>query len=199
MLVVQRVFRAKRTNLHEKYDYPAPQLFPTPPDLAARMVDLADLAIGMRVLEPSAGTGRLLEALPGIVPFGQVRQTALQVVAVEVNPALAARLACTGLAGTVRCADFLQCSAAAEDLGLFDAVLMNPPFAQGADIEHISHALTMLKPGGRLVALCANGPRQNASLRPLVEARGGDWEDLPADTFKEEGTGVQVALIALQV
>ena len=26
MLVVQRVFRAKRTNLHEKYDYPAEQL-----------------------------------------------------------------------------------------------------------------------------------------------------------------------------
>ena len=177
----------------------APQLFPTPPDLAARMVDLAGLAIGMRVLEPSAGTGRLLEALPDIVPFGQVRQTALQVVAVEVNPALAARLACTGLAGTVRCADFLQCSAAAEDLGLFDVVLMNPPFAQGADIEHINHALTMLRPGGSLVALCANGPRQNASLRPMVEARGGEWEDLPADTFKEEGTGVRVALITMQV
>ena len=177
----------------------APQLFPTPPDLAARMVSLASLSIGMRVLEPSAGTGRLLEALPGIVPFGQVRQTALQVVAIELNPALAARLACSGLAGTVRCADFLQCSADAEDLGLFDAVLMNPPFAQGADIEHITHALTMLKPGGRLVALCANGSRQNAGLRPLVEARGGDWVDLPADTFKEEGTGVRVALITLQV
>ena len=177
----------------------APQLFPAPPDLAACMVNLSGLAVGMRVLEPSAGTGRLLDALPGIVPFGQVRQTALQVVAIELNPALAARLACSGLAGTVRCADFLQCSADAEDLGLFDAVLMNPPFAQGADIEHITHALTMLKPGGRLVALCANGSRQNASLRPLVEARGGDWEDLPADTFKEEGTGVRVALITLQV
>ena len=177
----------------------APQLFPTPPGLAARMVNLACLAVGMRVLEPSAGTGRLLEALPGIVPFGQVRQTALQVVAVEVNAALAARLACSGLAGTVRCADFLQCGADAGDLGLFDVVLMNPPFAQGADIAHITHALTMLKPGGRLVALCANGPRQSASLRPMVEARGGEWEDLPADTFKEEGTGVRVAFITLQV
>ena len=163
------------------------------------MVDLAGLAIGMRVLEPSAGTGRLLEALPGIVPFGLVRQTALQVVAVEVNAALAARLACSGLAGTVRCADFLQCSGDVEDLGLFDAVLMSPPFAQGADIEHITHALKMLKPGGRLVALCANGPRQNGSLRPMVEAHGGEWEDLPADTFKEEGTGVRVALISMQV
>ena len=177
----------------------APQLFPTPHALAARMVDLAGLAIGMRVLEPSAGTGRLLEALPGISPFGLVRQTALQVVAVEVNAALAARLACSGLAGAVRCADFLQCSADDGDLGLFDAVLMNPPFAHGADIEHITYALKMLKPGGRLVALCANGPRQNASLRPMVEARGGGWEDLPADTFKDEGTGVRVALITMQV
>jgi protein-L-isoaspartate O-methyltransferase len=176
----------------------APQLFPTPPGLAARMVDLAGLAIGMRVLEPSAGTGRLLEALPGIVPFSPLRQTALQVVAVELNAVLAARLACSGLAGMVRCADFLACSADAEDLGLFDAVLMNPPFAQGADIEHITHALTMLKPGGRLVALCANGPRQQASLRPMVEARAGTWEDLPPNTFKEEGTGVRVALISMQ-
>jgi protein-L-isoaspartate O-methyltransferase len=150
----------------------APQLFPTPPGLAERMVDLAGLAVGMRVLEPSAGTGRLLEALPGIVPFGQVRQTALQVVAVEVNAALAARLACSGLAATVRCADFLTCSADAEDLGLFDAVLMNPPFAQGADIAHITHALTMLKPGGRLVALCANGPRQS---QPSPDGRGSRW------------------------
>jgi hypothetical protein len=109
--------------------------------------------------------------------------------------------AVSGLAGTVRCADFLQCSADAdaEGLGMFDAVLMNPPFAQGADIAHITHALTMLKPGGRLVALCANGPRQNTSLRPMVEGRGGEWEDLPADTFKEEGTGVRAALITMQV
>jgi predicted RNA methylase len=178
----------------------APQLFPTPRDLAARMVSLAGLAnggAGRRVLEPSAGTGRLLEALAKVGAVEPTHQPALQVVAVEVSPALAARLVTSGLAGTVRCADFLQCRPDADDLGLFDAVVMNPPFAQGADIEHITHALMMLKPGGRLVALCANGPRQNASLRPMVEARGGTWEDLPDDTFKEEGTGVRVALIAM--
>ena len=46
----------------------------------------------------------------------------------------------------------------------------------------VSEVLRVLKPGGRLVALCANGPRQNASLRPMVEAHGGEWEELPADT-----------------
>ena len=104
-----------------------------------------------------------------------------------------------GLAGTGRCANFPQCVADVEDLGLFDAVLMNPPFAQGADIEQITHALKMLKPGGRLLALCANGPRELASLRPMVEARGGEWENLPADTFKDERNSVRVALIRMQV
>lgn len=174
----------------------APQLFPTPPALAARMVHRAGLAVGMRVLEPSAGTGRVLEAFPGVMPFGPNRQTALQVVAVELNTALAANLDRSGLAGVVRCSDFLECGA--DELGgLFDRVVMNPPFGAGADIQHITHALTMLKPGGRLVALCANGPRQNATLRPLVDASEGDWEDLPADSFKAEGTGVSVALITL--
>jgi hypothetical protein len=61
------------------------------PGLAARMVGLAGLTIRMRVPEPSADTGRLLAALPGLVPLGHVRQTPVQVVAIEVNPALAAR------------------------------------------------------------------------------------------------------------
>ena len=73
--------------------------------------------------------------------------------------ALAARLAVT-----VRCVDFLQWSSDIEDLGLFDALLLNPPFAQGADTEHITHALTMSKTGGRLVALCANGPARSPAF-----------------------------------
>ncbi len=44
------------------------QLFPTPPDLASRMVDAADIRPGHRVLEPSAGTGALLLAMPNIRP-----------------------------------------------------------------------------------------------------------------------------------
>jgi protein-L-isoaspartate O-methyltransferase len=116
------------------------------------------------------------------------------VVAFEINPTLAEGLKQSGLAQTVICADFLDCVAVDEK---FDAVLMNPPFANGDDIQHITHALTMLKPGGRLVAICANGPRQQAALGPLVTQYGGTWEDLPAGTFKASGTGVNTALIVL--
>ena len=74
---------------------------------------------------------------------------------------------------------------------------MNPPFANAEDIKHIRHALHMLKPGGRLVAICANGPRQQEALRPLVDESGGEWEDLPAGTFRESGTNVSTALITI--
>ena len=46
-------------------------------------------------------------------------------------------------------------------------------------------------------AICANGPRQNAQLRPLVEQHGGEWENLPPDTFAESGTAVNTALFTL--
>ncbi|MBM9615239.1 methyltransferase [Desulfobulbus rhabdoformis] len=164
----------------------APQLFPTPPDLAARMVELAEIEPGHRVLEPSAGTGNILKAI-GNAP---------DKVAVELNQELAfsilPRLGVSGL--HIHQANFLECSKEQPEIGTFDRILMNPPFEKGADIQHIKHALTMLKPGGRLVAICANGPRQQLQLKPLTEL----WEPLPAGTFAQAGTMVNSALLVIE-
>lgn len=173
----------------------APQLFPTPAALAARMVDLAAIPCGSRVLEPSAGTGAILAALPGVLPFGDIRQTWAHVVAVEVNHGLADRLKASGLAHSVICGDFLEFS----DQQGFDRIVMNPPFVGAMDISHIKHAMTLLAPGGRLVAVCANGPRQQLELRQLVDQHGGTWEDLPPNTFEVSGTAVNTALIVIDV
>jgi phospholipid N-methyltransferase len=164
-----------------------PQLFPTPPELADRMVALADIRPGQQVLEPSAGTGRIIDA---------IRRNAhgYAITAVELNCNMAHRLRTVDCVDDTRQADFLECNG---DLGTFDRIVMNPPFANGDDIKHIMHALKMLKLGGRLVAICANGPRQNDKLRPLVEARGGIWEELPPDTFIGAGTGVRTVLLML--
>lgn len=179
----------------------APQLFPTPPELAARMVELAGIMDGDRVLEPSAGTGRLVQA---------VRDTGaiVHIVAVEVNRPLADQLhAFNANRGDVPqeveviARDFLELKPGAGSdgcIGAFDAVVMNPPFVGAQDIQHIRHALAMVKPGGRLVALCANGPRQNEQLRPLVAQYRGEWEVLPAGSFAESGTAVNVALLTLR-
>jgi protein-L-isoaspartate O-methyltransferase len=177
----------------------APQLFPTPPEIARRLVESAGLEPGASVLEPSAGTGRILEALP----------EGCDVVAVERVHDLCSRLAAKFERARVCCADFLSCEPgglvgthrAGENpapLGSFDAVLMNPPFENGADIKHIQHAAQFLKPGGRLVALCANGSRQNAQLKPWAEESGGIWEELPPNSFAASGTGVNVALLVYE-
>ncbi len=159
-----------------------PQLFPTPPELAARMVELADIRPEHRVLEPSAGTGNLLRAI-GSAP---------EKVAVEIDPRLVQLLGRSGLAG-VRChqGDFLECN---RELGTFDRIVMNPPFGNAADIKHIQHAATMLRPGGVLVGLCANGPRQREALQPLADV----WEDLPPGSFTQAGTKVNVALFVIR-
>lgn len=164
----------------------APQLFPTPRDLAQRVADLADIKPGMRVLEPSAGTGALLGAMGGghNLEFGSVY-------AVEIDARLADRLRSEFPQVIVDNANFLECNG---DIGQFDRILMNPPFINGSDIKHIQHARSMLKPGGRLVAICANGPRQREALLPMADY----WEDLPSGTFSEQGTNVSTALLIIE-
>lgn len=165
----------------------ANQLFPTPKELAAVLVDLADIEPGHRVLEPSAGTGALLGAMGGRMfdhnPEGGC------VHAVEINPKLAGMLQAQFPLTMVHCADFLTFGA--ETFLPFDRIVMNPPFENGADIKHIERALLMLKPGGKLVAICANGPRQAAAFRD----RADHWEELEEDTFR--GTSVRAALLVM--
>lgn len=154
-------------------------LFQTPPEIASQMAAKLGNVDGLRVLEPSAGLGRLVRAVGVRGP---------EWVLVEQNTDCCAELYRFGL--RLVQADFLGCDA--DRLGgLFDCVVMNPPFKLGRDIKHIAHAKTLLKPGGLLVALCFDGVRQNAKLRPVVDS----WEVLPADSFASEGTKAGVAMV----
>jgi 16S rRNA G1207 methylase RsmC len=94
--------------------------------------------------------------------------------------------------GKAICQDFLTCTV--EQLGRFREIFMNPPFHNGADVAHIKHALQFLECDSVLVAICANGPRQQAELRPLATT----WEELPEGTFADQGTGVRVVLLTVR-
>lgn len=165
-------------------------LFQTPPELAARLVAIAgdgrDLG---RVLEPSAGLGRIYNAVRAV-------DRSAPVVLVDVSPECAGELYRAteddGAASLI-VADFLTLGV--ERLGQFDSVIMNPPFKLGTDIKHIRHARGLLREGGRLVSLCAAGPKQR---RAFEGAAGVRWIDLPAGTFKAEGTGVESAIIVIE-
>lgn len=168
----------------------APQLFPTPPAIARELVDAVQVGPTDRVLEPSAGTGELIKALHAH-DWNNAADCAGEVVAVEISYALGEALQRRFPYIRLHSADFLECSA--EQLGAFDVVLMNPPFENATDIKHIQHAARFLKPGGRLAAICANGPRQNAQLAGWARSSGGSFEALPANSFA--GTSVSTAML----
>jgi protein-L-isoaspartate O-methyltransferase len=159
----------------------APYLFETPRALAARMAELADIKPGMRILEPSAGTGRIVEALP----------RSCYVDAIEISYALVSRLRAqfSGPYYNVMQADFLAFDILTGPK--YSRVLMNPPFDHGLDIKHIDHALELLAPGGRLVAICADGPKQQKRFYEC------SYETLPPGTFLQAGTMVSSALVII--
>lgn len=162
--------------------------FPTPDDLAKKIVGLADIAPQHRVLEPSAGEGNILRAI-GSQP---------DKVAVEINPDMVKKLACAGVSGLhIVKGDFL-CETG---LGEFDRVVMNPPFGKQQDIDHVLHAWKFLKPGGRLVSIMAAGVafRQNkktVAFREFVN-ENGYIENLPEGAFKTSGTAISTVLVVI--
>jgi protein-L-isoaspartate O-methyltransferase len=174
-------------------------LFPTPSDVVRQMIDLAGIEPGQDVLEPEAGLGNIVRAIAGACTgFDCVK-----ICAVEYNHVLVAGLVeqrgktlyATERNFRIVCGDFLEQNIV--HLGLFDRILMNPPFANAVEIKHILHALKFLKPNGRLVAICANGSRQHAALQPLAMESKGTWEYLPDGAFKESGTNVSTVLLSI--
>lgn len=160
-------------------------LFQTPEPIAARVASLCP--IGGRVLEPSAGLGRLYRAI-------RQRSASCPVTLVDSSPDCCRELyraTETDTNARLIQGDFLAQTPA--KLGTFEGVLMNPPFKMGTDAVHILHALKFLAPGGVLVALCADGPRQNSKLRPIATT----WEPLPSGSFKSEGTNVNTVLLTI--
>ncbi len=166
----------------------APQLFPTPPDIAARMVELAEIEEGQTILEPSAGTGNIIKAILS-------ENMNVHLDCVEINYDLCQILKNYLEPSNVYHGDFLETSApfCPDSEKGYDRIIMNPPFQNAEDIKHIRHAMTFLKPGGRLIALCANGPRQQAAFQDEAEL----YEPLPAKSFAAQGTAVNVALLVL--
>lgn len=162
--------------------------FPTPPELAQFVIELANLRGGMTVLEPSAGDGKLAEKIVVIVGKGNLACVELQQKNVEVLK---------GKGFNVRQDDFTQIA----PVPSFDRVVMNPPFERMQDIKHVLHAWQFLKPGGRLVSIMASSFtfRSNKlaeDFRAFVEKYGEVIEN-PAGSFKDSGTAVNTVTVVL--
>jgi len=177
--------------------------FPTPAALADDVVALIHIPDGASVLEPSAGRGALARAVLRAQPTAEVMCYELledNVRFLEERGAEPGRLGpphALGLA-VARC-DFLSL----EPCPAYHAVVMNPPFADGADVEHVTHALGFVKTGGALVAIMSAGvvfrqDRRTTAFRALVAEHGGRFVDNPEGAFLESGTGVRTVTLVIE-
>lgn len=163
--------------------------FPTPPDLARKLIDWADIQPGMMVLEPSAGRGALADLATEIVGRENVHVCELLFDNAEV-------LRAKGY--WVTYGDFVESPYSR----IFDRVIMNPPFAKKQDVHHVLHALSLLKPGGVLVSIMSAGVKTNtdrltAAFRDELALRGGEMIDNPPDSFAGVGTRVATVMVRM--
>jgi hypothetical protein len=197
---VGHVFACSATELESKLEaaiesgeYTCPRAndyFPTPDDLADRLVAKADVQPHHMVLEPSAGKGALLDAVRR--KFGNAKLEHYWAIELLTEN----RKDLTDKGYTVFATDFDAIIAGEH----FDRIIMNPPFARG--MAHILKAYSLLKEGGRLVAIAPAGvlfrrDKDYELVRHLAEETG--WiEELPEDSFKASGTSVRTVMLCIE-
>lgn len=169
-----------------------PGFFPTPMPIIDDMLEYAEIESGHSVLEPSCGKGDIVAAILN-------QDLEVQLTAIEQNRTLADILNAKNIDALFE--DFL------DHTGLYDRIVMNPPFEQGQDIEHVRHAYERLVPGGRLVSIMSEGPffrqdKKSTEFRTWLDEVNGNSEKLPGDAFNSAAafrqTGVQTRILTIQ-
>ena len=88
----------------------------------------------------------------------------------------------------------------------YDRIIMNPPFSDRRDMEHVLHAYDLLKPGGRIVAIVGEGvmfgsDKKATEFRDWLDKLGATAEKLEEGTFNDPSlpvtTGVNARMLVI--
>lgn len=185
--------------------------FWTPEDIAKEMVSWAldgtQCEYTMRVLEPSVGAGALAKEL--VSQWKALMTPKLNYLIVDTvdncyehefrdwSSEVSAEV--PEIVVTAHKCDFMRSTL---EEGIYDIVLMNPPFHGQADALHVAKAIQMLKPGGKLAAIVSSGTQEGrgkhramlaASLKHLCSYV--EWRGIMPGAFKESGTMVGAEML----
>lgn len=165
------------------------QFYPTPPDTAMRLVNMLDTPLQLPILEPSAGTGNLIEALRH-TDKRWTRYDDCDFHCIEINAERAASLRGKGL--TVIWNDFMTFN----PIIPYGSIIMNPPFHDGA--KHLLKALNVLADGGQVAAILNAETIRNTYSNErkilLQQLEDANYHcEFMQDAF--DGSDVEIALI----
>jgi len=165
------------------------ECFTTPGPVIDLMMDYAGIEDSHRLLEPSAGTGAIANYLLENYPSAELDVIELNLTLQEVLKDNQHNLVAS---------NFLEF----ETKQGYDRVLMNPPFRKLQDIDHVLKAYECLKPGGRLVSIMGagaffNSQKKAVKFRDWIDEMGGEFYDLPENSFEGSGTGVNSKIVII--
>lgn len=177
----------QREAVKEIVSWKIPGFVPSPRPLAKYVVSIADIQPGMSVLEPSAGAGHIADEVP----------KGVDLTCIERNYHLSEILRGKGYKTIYT--DFLTWQSEKR----FDRILMNPPFENLADIDHVMKAYNHLAGAGKMVAIMGAGAffrndKKAVAFRAWLAGRG-EAEPLPDKIFlaSERPAGVKTYLVRL--
>lgn len=172
------------------------EFYPTPENIVNKLVNELEVNDGGKynILEPSAGRGNILEK---IIPYAS-KYTALEKNRLNYNILINKGYKATNLSFEIFVDRLKKRN---KDIGLYDRVIMNPPFS--CALQHIQLGFSLLKPGGILVSIIPEnlyyrGDRNSTKLREYIERYNGKVIELDSGSFSESGTNVETMIIKLR-
>lgn len=175
------IMTGETVDLKKEYQY-----FPTPSDLAKRMVEMAEIKPKHGILEPSAGQGAIADHFP----------KENDIMLVELNEKNVEVLKSKGYNQVIH-GDFLK------QIFFVDRIVMNPPFSKQQDVDHVMRAWNCLVDGGILVSIISQSPlfrenKKSIEFRKFLEENNAEIHSLDVGTFKESETMVKTNIIKIK-
>lgn len=180
------LLQGKRCNLKQEF-----QFFSTPPALAEWLVSLSDVKPEYAVLEPSAGTGAIINAIHKVCPEVSVDVFELM----PENKQTLAKMKNVSIVGD----DFTNGVPR-----LYDRIFANPPFAKNQDIRHTRMMYEALVPvGGQMCVITSRHwvqapEKECAQFRDWLVEVNAETHEIPNGVFDESGTNVATMAIVIK-
>ena len=169
-------------SLSDEFNY-----FPTPQLLVDRVLELADIQDTDYVLEPSSGTLSLLKGLDK-----------KHITCIELSKFLANFSKNKG---------YKTFNMGFEDFTneeKYDKIIMNPPYNNNMHFRHVIKAFTLLREGGRLVAVLPVGwlnretkNKDVVQIQKLYGEHGSHKEEFNNGEFKKSGKGTLISTMII--
>lgn len=171
------------------------QFFATPAAVADELVSHAEYIFPYEapqtILEPSAGTGAIIQAVHRKWPHKIVSAYELM----PENRTVLEGISDCNILGD----DFLKHDTKQK----FDCIVMNPPFKSHQDIEHVKKAYDTLEDGGALISITSNhwrfaSHKIDKEFKAWLEEVDAEVNDIEPGSFKDSGTMVAANFVVIR-